>query len=212
MLLFVCQISSVKLWCYWLWRLEMSLVLSYSLCSVWSFVISSSFFALSSFVTLTLFDIQYLRANTVWCSDLTCTLQGYEGVTIATSKTEAGFVQVVLTDQENGMNLILWFMIWYVSRLCVFTDDILTEPEYVKFMYHKYYILAADLLLRGLLNGDRTVFCLHANSLTRLLSLTKRKGGYTMHIPHYIFSAATRSSPTDVFIPRSLSHWSDEIS
>ncbi|KAM7426748.1 hypothetical protein ABFA07_022013 [Porites harrisoni] len=29
--------------------------------------------------------------------------KGYEGVTIATSKTEAGFVQVVLTDQENGM-------------------------------------------------------------------------------------------------------------
>ena len=113
MLLFVCQISSVKLWCYWLWRIEMSLVLSYSLCSVWSFVMSSSFFALSSFGTHTLFDIQYLRANTVWCSDLTCTLQGYEGVTIATSKTEAGFVQVVLTDQENGMNLILWFMIWY---------------------------------------------------------------------------------------------------
>ena len=76
-----------------------------SLIAVWSFVMSSSFFALSSFGTLTLFDIQYLRANTVWCSDLTCTLQGYEGVTIATSKTEAGFVQVVLTDQENGMNL-----------------------------------------------------------------------------------------------------------
>ena len=68
----------------------------------------------------------------------TCTLQGYEGVTIATSKTEAGFVQVVLTDQENGMNLILWFMIWYVSRLCVFTNDILTEPEYVKLMYHMW--------------------------------------------------------------------------
>ena len=116
----------------------MSLVLSYSLCSVWSFVRSSSFFALSSFGTHTLFDIQYLRANKVWCSDLTCSLQGYEGVTIATSKTEAGFVQVVLTDQENGMKLgRIWFMIWYVSCLCVFTNDILTEPEYVKFMYRK---------------------------------------------------------------------------
>ena len=65
----VCQISSVKLWCYWLWRLEMSLVRCYRLCSVWSFVRSSSFFVLSSFGTLTLFDIQYLRTNTVWCSD-----------------------------------------------------------------------------------------------------------------------------------------------
>ena len=99
---------------------------------------SSSFFALSSFGTHTLFDIQYLRANKVWCCDLTCTLQGYEGVAIATSKTEAGFVQVVLTDQENGMKLgRIWFMIWYVSCLCVFTNDILTEPEYVKFMYRK---------------------------------------------------------------------------
>ena len=34
-----------------------------------------------------------------------CTLfvQEYEGVSVATSKTQAGFVQVVLTDQENGI-------------------------------------------------------------------------------------------------------------
>ena len=84
-----------------------------------------------------LFDIQYLRVNTVWCSDLTCTLQGYEGVTIATSKTEAGFVQVVLTDQENGMKLglMVYDMICF-PPFCLY-DDILTEPEYVKFIYHK---------------------------------------------------------------------------
>lgn len=67
----------------------------------------------------------------------TCTLQGYEGVTIATSKTEAGFVQVVLTDQENGMNLsrMVHDMICFPT-LCLY-NDILTEPEYVKFMYRK---------------------------------------------------------------------------
>jgi len=29
--------------------------------------------------------------------------QEYEGVTVVTSKTQAGFVQIVLTDQENGI-------------------------------------------------------------------------------------------------------------
>ena len=67
-----------------------------------------------------LFDIQYLRANKVWCSDLTCTLQGYEGVTIATSKTEAGFVQVVLTDQENGMKLGLMVHDTMFPPLCLY--------------------------------------------------------------------------------------------
>ena len=36
-------------------------------------------------------------------------LQEYEGVTVATSKTEGGFVQVVLTDQENGINIVVIF-------------------------------------------------------------------------------------------------------
>ena len=206
MLLFVCQISSVKLWCYWLWRIEMSLVLSYSLCSVWSFVRSSSFFALSSFGTHTLFDIQYLRANKVWCSDLTCTLQGYEGVTIATSQTEAGFVQVVLTDQENGMKLGLMVhdtmfpafmslqMIFLLSRnmwsLCTVNN-----------------VSSLLTFASGFVKWWPTVFRFLVDSLNRLLSLTKRNGRYTMHIPHYILSAATRSSPIHVFIPRSLNHW-----
>ena len=33
--------------------------------------------------------------------------QEYEGVSVATSKTEANFVQVVLTDQENGIKLTI---------------------------------------------------------------------------------------------------------
>ena len=147
MLLVVCQLSCDVIGhedskCHWCASIVMFwvggiLIRLCSLVAVWSFVMSSSFFALSSFGTLTLFDIQYLRGNTVWCSDLTCTLQGYEGVTIATSKTEAGFVQVVLTDQENGMKLglMVYDMICF-PPFCLY-DDILTEPEYVKFIYHK---------------------------------------------------------------------------
>ena len=46
-------------------------------------------------------------------------------------------MQVVLTDQENGMKLglMVYDMICF-PPFCLY-DDILTEPEYVKFIYHK---------------------------------------------------------------------------